>query len=407
MNISREELAGMIDHTLLKPDATVEDIKRLCAEAKKYHFASVCVNPIYVKLAAGILKGTGIKVCTVIGFPLGSTAPSVKALETKNAIMNGAGEMDMVMNISALKSGDYEAVKQDISTVVEAAGDATVKVIIETGTLTDEEKIKACQLARESGADFVKTSTGLGFKGATVRDIKLMRRTVGRDMGIKASGGIRTYDDAVVLVEAGATRIGTSAGVAIVYGENYVGRKFETVFVGMNVSHLEKHNIIEVGRKLKSMHLTEGFLGNLSVKVDDGILITVGGASLGDLKEDDIVLIKTYDPKRNIANVIGSKEPSSETPLHYLVYRQFGCRAIIHVHDDSLLARRKELGLPLAEYAPYGTLKLAHSALIALQNDNLIAMEKHGILSIGKNLEEALEIIVKTNASSKGYYDCS
>ena len=395
MNISKEKLAGMIDHTFLKPDATVEDIKRLCAEAKKHHFASVCVNPTYVKLAADMLKGTGIKVCTVIGFPLGATTPSVKAFETKNAIVNGAEEMDMVINIGALKSGDCKTVKQDISTVVDAAGDAVVKVIIETGALTDEEKIKACRLAKESGADFVKTSTGLGFEGATVRDVKLMRRAVGEDMGIKASGGIRTYDDAVVLVEAGATRIGTSAGVAIVSDENYVGRKFKTVFVGMNVSHLEKHNIIEVGRKLKSMHLTEGFLGNLSVKVDDGILITAGGASLGDLKEDDMVLVKAYDPERNIANVIGSKEPSSETPLHCLIYRRFGCRAIIHVHDDSLLARRKELGLPLAEYAPYGTLKLAQNALIALQNGNLIAMEKHGILSIGKNLEDALDMIVK------------
>ncbi len=138
------------------------------------------------------------------------------------------------------------------------------------------------------------------------------------------------------------------------------------------------------------MHLTESSSGNLSMKVDDGILITAGEASLGDLKEEDIVLLKAYDSERNIANVIGSKEPSSETPLHYLIYRQFGCSAIIHVHDDSLLARRKELGLPLAAYAPYGTLELAQNALIALQNGNLIAMEKHGILSIGKNLEEAL-----------------
>lgn len=399
MKITREQLARMIDHTLLKPDATAEDVKRLCAEAMEHNFASVCVNPIHISLAAKMLEGTNIKVCTVIGFPLGATTSETKVFETKNALTNGAQEVDMVMNIGALKSGDYEAVKQDINTVVEAAGDAIVKIIIETGLLTDEEKIKACQLAMGSGAGFVKTSTGFGIEGATVRDVELMRSVVGKDMGIKASGGIRTYEDAVALVKAGATRIGTSAGVALVSGENYTGRKFETVFVGKNVPHREKHNIIEIGRKLKSMYLTESSLGSLSVKVDDGILITAGEASLGDLKEDYMVLVKGYDPERNIANVIGSKEPSSETPLHHLIYQQLGCRAVIHVHDDSLLARWKELNLPLAKYAPYGTPELAQNALLALQSGNLIAMEKHGILSIGKSLEEALDMIVKKKTS--------
>lgn len=215
MRITREQLAKMIDHTLLRPDATDDNIKRLCIEAKKHHFASVCVNPIHVSLAAGLLKKTDIKVCTVIGFPLGATTPDVKAFEAKNAIENGAREVDMVINIGALKSGDYKAVKRDISTVVNTAKDVIVKVIIETGLLTDEEKIRACKVVKEAGADFVKTSTGF-YGGATVHDVKLMREAFGK--GIKASGGVRSFEDAVALIEAGATRIGTSTGVAIVQG---------------------------------------------------------------------------------------------------------------------------------------------------------------------------------------------
>jgi len=203
----------MIDHTLLKPDATAKDIKNLCAEAKKHHFASVCVNPIHVSLAAKMLEGTNIKVCTVICFPLGATTSETKAFETKNALTNGAQEVDMVMNIGALKSGDYETVKQDISAVVAVARDAIVKVILETGLLTDEEKVHACRLAKEAGADFVKTSTGF-YDKATVHDVKLMRKVFGK--GIKASGGIRTYEEAVALVKAGATRIGTSAALSII-----------------------------------------------------------------------------------------------------------------------------------------------------------------------------------------------
>ena len=213
MKITREQLARMIDHTLLKPDATAKDIKNLCAEAKKHHFASVCVNPVHVSLAAKMLEGTNIKVCTVICFPLGASTSETKAFETKNALTNGAQEVDMVMNIGALKSGDYETVKQDISAVVAVARDAIVKVILETGLLTDEEKVHACQLAKEAGADFVKTSTGFYGK-ATVHDVKLMRKVFGK--GIKASGGIRTYEEAVALVKAGATRIGTSAALSII-----------------------------------------------------------------------------------------------------------------------------------------------------------------------------------------------
>lgn len=213
MKIAREQLARMIDHTLLKPDATAKDIKDLCAEAKKHNFASVCVNPVHVSLAAELLKKTNVKVCTVIGFPLGATTSETKAFETKNAITNGAQEVDMVMNIGALKSGDYAKVRKDISAVVAVARDAIVKVIIETGLLTDEEKVHACQLAKEAGADFVKTSTGFSGK-ATVHDVKLMRKAFGK--GIKASGGIRTYEDAIALVKAGATRIGTSAALSII-----------------------------------------------------------------------------------------------------------------------------------------------------------------------------------------------
>ncbi len=214
------DVAAMIDHTLLKPDATKDQVVKLCEEAKQYEFASVCVNPANVGLAASLLKGTPVKVCTVIGFPLGATTPTAKAVETCDAIANGATEVDMVINVGALKSGDYDLVKRDIEAVVEAArGKALVKVILETALLTDEEKVKACLLARMAGADFVKTSTGFGPGGATVEDIRLMRKVVGADMGVKASGGIRNLESARKMIEAGASRIGASASVAIVKGQ--------------------------------------------------------------------------------------------------------------------------------------------------------------------------------------------
>ena len=214
-------LAGMIDHTLLKPDATPDKIAQLCFEAKKYHFASVCVNPTHVQLCANLLRGTDVKVCTVIGFPLGATETDVKVFEAQKAIEHGATEIDMVINIGALKAGDNNVVARDISAVVEAghARGALVKVIIETALLTDEEKVVACLLAKEAGADFVKTSTGFSGGGATVHDVELMRRTVGPNIGVKASGGIHTLQDAENMVRAGATRIGASAGVKIVRGE--------------------------------------------------------------------------------------------------------------------------------------------------------------------------------------------
>lgn len=211
------DLARMIDHTLLKPDATREQIQTLCQEALTYQFASVCVNPHWVPLAAELLKGSSVKVCTVIGFPLGATSTAAKAFEAADAIAHGAREVDMVLNIGALKSGDLDAVQQDIAVVVEAArGKALVKVILETGLLTREEKITACRLAKAAGADFVKTSTGFGHGGATVEDVALMRETVGPDMGVKASGGVRDEATARAMIRAGATRIGASAGVSIV-----------------------------------------------------------------------------------------------------------------------------------------------------------------------------------------------
>ena len=213
MKITRDQLARMIDHTLLKPDATPNDIKRICAEAIEHNFASVCINPVHVSLAAKMLDKTNIKVCTVIGFPLGANTTETKTFEMKNALINGAQEADMVINIGALKSGDYETVKRDISAVVKSAGGVIVKVIIETGLLTDEEKVCACKLAKEAGADFVKTSTGFSGK-ATVSDVKLMQSVF--EKGVKASGGIRTYEDAIALVKAGATRIGTSAALSII-----------------------------------------------------------------------------------------------------------------------------------------------------------------------------------------------
>jgi deoxyribose-phosphate aldolase len=213
-----QSLADMIDHTLLKPDATSDKIAQLCFEARKYHFASVCVNPTHVKLCADLLKGSEVKVCTVIGFPLGATSAEVKAFETRDALDNGATEIDMVINIGALKAGETELVARDIRGVVEVAhaAGALVKVIIETALLTDEEKVIACLLAKEAGANYVKTSTGFSGGGATVHDIALMRQTVGPTLGVKASGGIHTHEEAEALVAAGATRIGASAGVKII-----------------------------------------------------------------------------------------------------------------------------------------------------------------------------------------------
>ena len=213
------KLNKYIDHTLLKQDATVEQIDRLLSEAKDYDFASVCVNPCWVAHAKSGLETTDVKVCTVVGFPLGATTSAVKSFETKEAIQNGADEIDMVINVGALKSGYVDLVESDIRAVVEASGDKLVKVIIEACLLTDEEKVQACQLAQKAGADFVKTSTGFSTGGATLSDVKLMRQTVGPDMGVKAAGGARSYTDAVAFVEAGATRIGTSSGVAILKGE--------------------------------------------------------------------------------------------------------------------------------------------------------------------------------------------
>lgn len=217
--ILNQQYAAYIDHTLLKADATKEEIIQLCEEAKTYSFASVCVNPAWVKTAAEVLKGSSVKVCTVIGFPLGASTSEVKAFETKDAIENGAGEIDMVINIGALRSGDDELVKNDIAAVVESAkGKAIVKVIIETSLLTEQEKRKACELSRAVGADFVKTSTGFSTGGATEEDVKLMRGVVGPEMGVKASGGVRSFDDMKKMIEAGATRIGASSGVQIMQG---------------------------------------------------------------------------------------------------------------------------------------------------------------------------------------------
>ncbi|MFB2514774.1 deoxyribose-phosphate aldolase [Lysinibacillus capsici] len=214
-----KNFARMIDHTLLKAEATKEQIEKLCAEAKQFNFASVCVNPTWVKRSSELLQGTDVLVCTVIGFPLGANTPEVKAFEAKDAIANGAKEVDMVINIGALKDKNYDLVQADIAAVVEAAKDsALVKVIIESCLLTDEEKVKACELAVAAGADYVKTSTGFSTGGATAEDIALMRKTVGPELGVKASGGVRSLEDMKKMVEAGATRIGASSGVAIMNG---------------------------------------------------------------------------------------------------------------------------------------------------------------------------------------------
>ena len=219
MEISRQQLAKMIDHTLIKPTATRYDIVKLCKEAEKHGFGCICVNSAYVPLAKQQLRGTDVKVVSTAGFPFGSSLPEVKDFEAGKAVENGASEIDMVINIGALKSGDYETVKRDIEMVVDVkrsyGKDLVIKVIIETGYLTKQEKVMACKIAKKAGADFVKTSTGF-VGGATVEDVRLMRETVGGDMGVKAAGGIRTLKEALAMIEAGANRIGTSTGVAII-----------------------------------------------------------------------------------------------------------------------------------------------------------------------------------------------
>ena len=212
------QVARYIDHTLLKPEATRDDILKLCEEGAKYGFASVCINPVWVREAACALRGSGVKVCTVIGFPLGANAPDTKAYEARRAVFDGASELDMVINIGALKSGDHRLASNDIHGVVEVGHEAgcLVKVIIETALLTEDEKVTACLLSKDSGADFVKTSTGFSKGGATAADIALMRRTVGSGIGVKASGGVKDLKQAEDLIRAGATRIGASVGVKIV-----------------------------------------------------------------------------------------------------------------------------------------------------------------------------------------------
>jgi len=223
--IKPRDMAKMIDHTFLKATGTVDDIKKLCNEAAEHECASVCIHPVFVPLASKMLADTSVKVTTVIGFPLGANTSETKAFETRNAIKNGAQEIDMVMNISAFKSKAYDLVKSDIKSVVDATkstgvtSDIIVKVIIETCYLDDEEIVKACEIAKDAGADFVKTSTGFGTDGATIEGVSLMRKTVGRDIGVKASGGIKNFDQALDMLDAGANRIGASSGVEIVTGE--------------------------------------------------------------------------------------------------------------------------------------------------------------------------------------------
>lgn len=226
MNITREYVASIIDHTVLKAEAGPEDIRKICREAIDNGFASVCINPCYVALAAEELKGSKVKVCTVIGFPLGASTSEAKAFEAKRAIEQGAGEVDMVINIGMLKAGNYDYVREDIIAVVNAAKDkALVKVIIETCLLSNDEKVAACNLSKEAGADFVKTSTGFSKWGAKIEDVKLMRESVGPEMGVKASGGVHDFEDALKMIEAGATRIGASSSLKIV-GKSNEGKAY-------------------------------------------------------------------------------------------------------------------------------------------------------------------------------------
>ncbi len=223
MPVTVEALAKLIDHTRLKPETKRAKIQELCEEALAYEFASVCINPVHVEYAAELLKGSSVDVCCVVGFPLGATMSEVKAFETKESIRKGATEVDMVINVGALRDENYDLVRSDIEAVVEAADGKIVKVILETGLLIDDQKRKGCILSKEAGAHFVKTSTGFGPMGATPDDVRLMRKTVGSKMGVKAAGGIRSFKDALRLIDAGATRLGTSSGVAIVEGYRWAG----------------------------------------------------------------------------------------------------------------------------------------------------------------------------------------
>lgn len=213
-----KDIAKYIDHTILKPNATSKQVKKICDEAKEYGFASVCVNPTHVSFVADELNGSDVKTCVVVGFPLGTNTTCIKVAETKSVIEDGADEVDMVVNVGAIKDGNWELVESDIKGVVDAAKGKLVKVIIETCLLTDEEKVKACEISKKVGADFVKTSTGFSTGGATAEDIALMRKTVGPELGVKASGGVRDFETAKAMIDAGATRIGASAGIAIVEG---------------------------------------------------------------------------------------------------------------------------------------------------------------------------------------------
>ena len=218
MKITVQQLAGMIDHTMLKIEAKYSDIEKLCLEAEKYHFVAVAIHPVNVPLAAKMLKGTGVKVCVALSFHLGAYPPDIKEFECRDAVKNGADELDMVMNIGALKAGSYDVIRKEVDGLVRAADGRTTKLILETCLLTDEEKVKACEIAKVGGVDFVKTSTGFSSLGATVSDVRLMRQTVGPKMGVKASGGIRTLEAALDVVEAGADRLGVSASVEIING---------------------------------------------------------------------------------------------------------------------------------------------------------------------------------------------
>ncbi|MDR6985808.1 deoxyribose-phosphate aldolase [Paenarthrobacter nitroguajacolicus] len=219
--VAPANIASYIDHTLLKPEASEADVLKVCAEAIEYRFKSVCVNPVWVKTVTKALKGSGVLTCSVIGFPLGATPSDVKSFEARGAVLDGADEIDMVINMASARANDKGALVDDIKAVAETvhAGEAILKVIIETSMLTDEQKVIACQAAVEAGADFVKTSTGFNGGGATVEDVALMRKTVGPDLGVKASGGVRSLADAQAMIAAGATRIGASSGIAIVKGE--------------------------------------------------------------------------------------------------------------------------------------------------------------------------------------------
>ena len=390
-------LPAAIDHTLLKPEATEAQVRALCKEAALYGFAAVCVNPYWVKLCAQVLADTAVKVCTVVGFPLGAIPTVAKRAETQLAIDDGAQEIDMVMNLGAFKSGDLSQVQTDIEQVVAAAsGRATVKVILETGSLNPAEVVQAASLAKQAGADFVKTSTGFAGSGATVEDVALMRATVGAELGVKASGGIRSRQDALAMLAAGASRIGTSSSVSMVSEEDQSAK-----LAGDEKARAE---LIEFGSRLWQREYVAASEGNLSIRLgEDRFLVTRTGACLGTLAPEDLVLVDLDGQP-----IEGKAEATAELAGHLEVFRQRAdVEAVVHAHppyatacavaglalDQCVLPEAVVVlgAVPLVPYATPWTDEVPKALKPYLTKCDAVLLANHGAMTWGPSLAAAID----------------